>query len=86
MNEYKLDKGPNPHPTDRIAREVLIQRKGHEVRSLVQVLLGYFDIVSHDLEPKLVPEDRLILERMRFYIDRLANLVTELYNQSFTKS
>lgn len=50
----------------------------HELRTPVQVLLGYVDILRDDHAPEFSPETRTILERMNANVHELARTVDNL--------
>jgi len=50
----------------------------HELRTPVQVLLGYIDILRDDHAPEFLPETRAVLDRMNANVHDLAQTVDNL--------
>lgn len=68
--------GGTPQPLSERQR-----RRGHEVRSAAQGLLGYINILSDETQSHSTPQEAMLMERIWHYGNKLSELSMELLNE-----
>lgn len=58
-----------------------IRARSHEIRSLIQGLLGYLAIFGDEVKPHLSVEESQVFDRIEFFAQRLSDHITELLDQ-----
>jgi PAS domain S-box-containing protein len=71
--------------SDRLKSNFL-RTMSHEVRTPLNVMLGYLDLLAHDLQANLTPEEQEFMETIRQNGDRLKRLMDDILDISLIES
>jgi hypothetical protein len=58
----------------------------HEIRSVMQGLLGYLAIFGDEIKPNLSVEEAQLFDRIEFFAQKLSDHVTELLDKIYTNN
>lgn len=62
-----------------IRKDPTYQHLSHEIRSVIQGLLGYIAIFGDEVKPNLTVEQTQLYDRIDFFALKLSDYITELF-------
>ncbi|MBD3384440.1 hypothetical protein GF407_05875 [candidate division KSB1 bacterium] len=72
LDDYEMKKSGN------MRNDPTYQHLSHEIRSVIQGLLGYIAIFGDEVKPQLTVEQTQLYDRIDFFALKLSDYITEL--------